>query len=92
MELEPGRYEVEVSAAGYETKKEGVELEAGKDEHIHITLIPAKAHLWVDTEPQEAIVRILNIQAEFTQGMELEPGRYEIEVSAAGFETRQAMD
>ena len=58
LELKPGRYEVEVSAAGYETKKEQFELEAGKDQHIKIKLTKVKAHLWVETEPPDASVRI----------------------------------
>jgi uncharacterized membrane protein len=86
MQLAPGRYEILVAAGGYETKREWVELAAGKDTHIKITLLKAKAHLWVDTEPQNANVKILNLEKKFTQGMELAPGRYEIVVSAPGCE------
>ena len=86
MELKPGRYEVEVSAAGYETKKEKFELEAGKDQHIKIKLTKVKAHLWVETEPPDAVVRIPNLPTEFSQGLELEPGKHELEIAADGYE------
>ena len=48
-----------------------------------------KGRLWVNTEPQDASVRFLNFEVEFSKGMELEPGRYEVEVSAHGYETKR---
>ena len=44
-----------------------------------------KARLFVDTEPENAQVRILNINPRFYQGMELDPGHYHIEVSSNGY-------
>ena len=41
-----------------------------------------KAKLYVETKPKDALVRLLNIQPKFRQGMELEPGKYLLEVSA----------
>ena len=87
MELEPGRYELEVSAGNHETKREAVELEAGDRKYISITLTKVKARLWVDTEPKNAKVRIPNFQ--FAQGVKLEPGRYEVEVSAENYEAKR---
>ena len=51
--------------------------------------VPAKVHLWVRTEPSEARITLLNGPGQFSQGMELEPGRYEVEVAAAGYETER---
>ena len=45
-----------------------------------------KARLWVETEPAEALVELRNFAGEFSQGMELEPGRYKVEATAEGFE------
>jgi formylglycine-generating enzyme required for sulfatase activity len=89
MALEAGRYEVEVSADGYETKREWIELRPGEEKHLSIVLTKLKAHLWVETEPRDARVRIVNLEAEFTQGMALEPGRYEIEVSVDAHEIKR---
>jgi uncharacterized membrane protein len=43
----------------------------------------------VDTKPEDATVKVVNLQLEFSQGMELEPDSYEIEVSADGYETQR---
>ena len=47
------------------------------------------ARLFVDTEPANARVRILNIKPRFVQGIELEPGHYHIEVSHNGYKTKK---
>jgi formylglycine-generating enzyme required for sulfatase activity len=63
-------------------------IEALKQKTV-IASIPAKAsksHLFVEIEPKDAGVRILNIKPKFQQGMNLDPGRYHVEVSAEGYE------
>ena len=50
---------------------------------------PQNGKLYVQTFPAEAMVRILNIGPRFRQGMELDPGRYHVEASADGYETRK---
>ncbi|MEW6381565.1 MAG: SUMF1/EgtB/PvdO family nonheme iron enzyme [bacterium] len=45
--------------------------------------------LFVETDPKDAQVKILNINPRFEQGMELEPGKYHLEVSASGCTTKQ---
>ena len=44
-----------------------------------------KSRLFVDTEPERARIRILNIKPKFHQGIVLNPGRYHVEVSANGY-------
>lgn len=44
--------------------------------------------LYVNIEPEGARVRILNIKPIFYQGIELEPGKYQVEVSHSGYETK----
>ena len=46
------------------------------------------AKLFVDTEPEDARVRIVNIKPIFYQGIELELGHYLIEVSKNGYKTK----
>lgn len=41
--------------------------------------------LFIETIPENANVNILNIEPEFHQGIELNPGKYTIEVSANGY-------
>ena len=47
--------------------------------------------LFVETIPERATVRIMNIKPRFEQGIELEPGRYELQISAEGYETQTHM-
>jgi len=48
-----------------------------------------KARLFVETNPKDARVRILNIRPKFHQGIILRPGRYHIEVSAKGYQMKK---
>lgn len=46
-----------------------------------------QSRLTITTDPAGALIRILNIAPPYQKGMVLEPGRYHIEVSAAGYTT-----
>ena len=46
-------------------------------------------NLFVDTVPSNATIRILNIKPKFYQGIELDPGKYHVEVSASGYKTKK---
>lgn len=45
--------------------------------------------LTVDVTPADARVRVMNIGPPYQAGMELEPGSYDIEVSARGYEAQR---
>jgi hypothetical protein len=45
-----------------------------------------KGNLFVSTVPANARIRILNIKPKFRQGIELDPGKYLIEVSQTGYQ------
>jgi formylglycine-generating enzyme required for sulfatase activity len=47
---------------------------------------PETARLTVRTDPEDAQVTIMNIKQPFSQGMELKPGRYHVEVAAKGYQ------
>lgn len=49
----------------------------------------SKSKLFVETEPKNASIRILNIRPKFYQGMALEPGSYHVEVSRHGYKTNK---
>ena len=44
-----------------------------------------KSRLFVNTDPEDTKIRILNIAPAYQRGMELKPGKYHLEVSAAGY-------
>ena len=48
-----------------------------------------KSRLFVEVEPRDARVRILNIGPKFHQGIALDPGRYDTEVSRKGYKTEK---
>ncbi len=91
MDLETGRYHIEVSAMGYVTRRQWEEIDAERNT-IDIVLSAEKARmgqLYVNTQPENAKVRILNIAPRYRKGMELKLGRYHIEVSAKGYVTHR---
>jgi formylglycine-generating enzyme required for sulfatase activity len=48
-----------------------------------------KSKLFVETTPENARIRIRNIKPKFYQGIQLEPGRYHVEVSKNGYKTKE---
>ncbi len=93
IELAPRRYQIEVSAKGYDTQKEWADIAAGKDKKLNIRLNPkeklGRGRLFVNTEPENARVKIRGIKPKFRQGIELAPRRYQIEVLAKGYNTKK---
>jgi formylglycine-generating enzyme required for sulfatase activity len=61
------------------------DLSAGDFVFAVIAVKADMARLYVDPDPREATVRILNIRPSFRQGMELAPGKYQVEVTAPGY-------
>ena len=93
LELSGGTYRLRVEKDGYEPYRKRVPLETGRSITLHVILSKERrtnGRLFVETEPGHARVRILNIYPKFYQGIELEPGRYDVVVSASGYETERA--
>jgi len=83
---------MQVTLDGYEPQDLWIELKPGEQKRIKFDLkktSPMVGKIFVETVPEDARVRILNIKPKFFQGMELEPGRYYVEVSAEGYETEK---
>ena len=49
--------------------------------------VVTETQLFVETQPADAKVRIMNIKPQFEQGIVLSSGRYKIDVSAAGYKS-----
>ncbi len=50
---------------------------------------PATGQLFVETDPKGALVKVLNIKPRFRQGLDLDPGKYHLEISAAGYKAKR---
>ena len=61
----------------------------GKWSVSKVASAPRTRRLFVETEPVDAMIKILNIPPKFYQGMELDPGRYHVEISANGYKTEK---
>ena len=94
--VSPGRHKVSVRKPGYQTYEKDLEIDEGNSESLFVVLnedkpvaqVPKTGRLYVDTDPADALVRILNIGPRFRDGIELDPGPYQLEISASGYETR----
>ena len=85
-----GKHRLSVEKSGYETYRTHLEIDKNQSASIDVILTPPAprtSRLYVNTEPVDARVRIMNINPAFQNGMELEPGSYDLKVSASGFFT-----
>ncbi len=87
--VQPGERVVRVELKGYQTEERIAPVQAGRTASLHIPLVreQASARLYVDTDPADATVRIMNIGPAFSQGMELKPDKYHVRVERPGYET-----
>jgi hypothetical protein len=91
-EVSHGRHRVRVEKEGYQPYTRELTFRPGREKSLQAILdlkAPAAGSLYIRTEPSHAAIRILKIGPKFTQGMELSPGRYHVEVSASGYGTRR---
>ena len=85
MTLPSGEYEVVVGATRYETLRKVVRHGDRPTRH-HVLLALVGAPITVVTAPDDADIRIVNGPA-YAPGMTLSSGRYELEISAPGYES-----
>ena len=90
--VSPGKHRISIEKEGYEPYRKQVRIDQGRAVSLFVDLSeagPSKARLYVEATPEDARVRILNIGPVFQQGMDLDPGRYHVELSAEGYETEK---
>ena len=83
----PGRHKVKFEKPGYFSRE--MTLDLGHKQILRLDIKLTKilpTHFYVSTEPEGAVVKILNIDRNFRQGMSLEPGKYHLLVNAPGCE------
>jgi formylglycine-generating enzyme required for sulfatase activity len=89
-EVIAGMHTISAAVDGYYPKEIKVEVMPNQIARADLSLEKWKpGKLLVKTIPEGALIRILNIKRPFSQGMLLDPGRYEIEVSAQNYLKKQ---
>lgn len=89
MQLEPGTYDVEVSKEGYITQRRDVTVKGGTQNRFSFDLkeAPPEGALFVQTQPADATVRVMNIAPAYEDGISVPAGDYDLEISKSGFAT-----
>lgn len=89
MQLEPGTYDIEVSKEGYVTQRKDVTVKAGTKNSFTFALkeAPPEGTLFVQTQPTDATVRVMNIAPAYEDGMSVKAGDYELSISKPGYAT-----
>ena len=93
VEIPPGEHRIWVVKNGFESYSKDIVIEKGRSRDLYVILerkTPSTGRLYVNTKPDNARVRILNIGPTFDQGMVLDSGRYHVEVSANGYNTKKS--
>ena len=87
--LSGGSYWVKVKKEGYVSQGKEVKISPGRTVSAIFFLdeVEGKGRLYVETDPRDASVRILNLALRYHDGIKLSPGRYYIEVAKEGYET-----
>ncbi|TVR62805.1 MAG: hypothetical protein EA420_08690, partial [Candidatus Competibacteraceae bacterium] len=95
IQLEPGRYNLEVSRSGYETARLTTQI-VDRDVTVPVTLErtpeprePTQYRLTVRADPSNARVRLVDSPFTYQPGVRLPPGSYVVEVTRSGYEPKR---
>ncbi len=89
--ISPGPHKITVKKRGYTAYEKQIDVESGRSVSMYVDLNPEAApatraaqpaRLFVETTPEDATVKILNIKPKFYQGIPLEAGSYHVQVTA----------
>ncbi|OCC15325.1 Polysaccharide deacetylase, caspase activity [Dissulfuribacter thermophilus] len=89
--LKPGVVSVRVEKEGYIATEKQVRVKPGRRTVLKVYLDREKRTGWltVKADPADARIRILNIVPRYRPGIELEPGRYHLEVTKPGYKKNE---
>ncbi|MFH2092706.1 MAG: PEGA domain-containing protein [Pseudomonadota bacterium] len=87
--IKKGHHTLVLSLKGFKSATKKVIIESEQTQTLNISLEKITSQLIVEKFPATADVKILNIKEKYYNGIALDPGRYEIEVSAPGYVTQK---
>ena len=85
IRLPEGRHRVAVRRSGYREVIRTVDV-AGNT-RVRVELVLGPQPFTVAATPADAVVRLVNVEDDYRDGMQLEPGQYRVRVSASEYET-----
>ncbi|PIE83370.1 MAG: hypothetical protein CSA09_02560, partial [Candidatus Contendobacter odensis] len=85
--LAAGEYQFEVTRSGYVPRQQSVIIN-DRDVTVTVVLEKAKYRLAIQSQPADAKIRFVGSETVYRSGMELESGRYQVEVSRKGYKTK----
>jgi len=83
--LEPGNYFIKVEKDGYDSFEKAVSIGANQKEKVAYQLVKF-AQLTVICQPEDSLIRIMNIKPKYVPGIALLPGEYHINITKQGYE------
>ena len=83
----PGEYQIRAYKMGYETVERNIQI-VDQDVVLEVELEMTKYPLAVDVEPEDAEIKLVEPEIDYSRGMRLAPGNYAIQASRRGFETQ----
>ncbi|MCB9481520.1 MAG: SUMF1/EgtB/PvdO family nonheme iron enzyme [Desulfobacteraceae bacterium] len=89
--LKPGTHNIELLRRGYKDKKLSITLSQDEEKTLDLTLEklpPKKGSLIVNLNPENGIIKFKNKNIEFSNKTMLEPGKYELLLSAPFYLSR----
>jgi formylglycine-generating enzyme required for sulfatase activity/uncharacterized caspase-like protein len=87
--VKAGEVQVRVEKQGYGSEIKRIRINAGRTATLTFYLdeVVRTGRLYVNADPSDARVRILNIGLAYSRGMELDAGQYDVQVSKSGYQT-----
>ena len=87
--VQPGKVRVRVEKKGYGSETKRVTISSGRTATLtfYLEKVVRAGRLFVNAEPSDARVQIMNINPAYQRGMELGQGTYDVKVSASGYTT-----
>ena len=82
-ELAPGAYRLVVRAEGYEPAEVEVDLRPGRQEVVHLALVPRRVAVVFETVPRGASIQIDGVER--AASFKIAPGEYDVLVTAPGY-------
>ncbi len=90
-EIAPGDHRITVTSQGYGNYERTYTFRSGRSRDVNVLLAearPVNGSLAVDTFPEDAVVKIMNIREKYHRGIELAPGKYHVRVLASGYDSQ----